>query len=54
VSSAEDARFDVMAHSHVGSANGINTLRRAVTQSLHSELCLVESEDSRTPDSRPY
>jgi hypothetical protein len=49
VSSAEDARFGVMAHSHVGSANGINTLRRAVTRSLHKELCLAESEHSRTP-----
>jgi hypothetical protein len=48
VSSAGDARFDVMVHSHVGSANGISTLRLAVTRSLHRELCLAESKHSRT------
>ena len=48
VSNADDARFDVTVHNLVDSANGINTLRHVAIRSLHNELCLEESEHSRT------
>jgi hypothetical protein len=47
-SNAEDARFGAMVYSHVASASGTSTQRHAVTQNLHNELCLAESEQTRT------